>query len=141
MKSQHWIVKQEPEDYSWSRLVADRRTSWTGIRNFLARNHLRAMNVGDPVFYYHSGREKCIVGLAQVARAAYPDPTATDGDWSAIDLVPVKPLARPIPLAEIKSDPQLQSLPLLKHTRLSVSPVPSDSFKRILSLSNLTLPA
>src|SRR5216684_6154373 len=101
---QTWIVKQEPEAYSWDTFVKDGGTSWTGVRNFQARNNLRAMKKGDLVFYYHSVSEKQIVGLARVAREAYPDPSAKEGDWSCVDLVPVKPLKKLVTLESIKSD-------------------------------------
>src|SRR5438477_6819120 len=94
--SRYWIVKQEPEAYSWSNLVRDGRTDWTGVRNFQARNNLRAMRVGDNVLFYHSGTGKCVVGIAQVAKAAYPDATADDPQWVAVDIRPVKPLKEPV---------------------------------------------
>src|SRR5262245_9400483 len=108
-----WLVKQEPESYSWAQFSKDGRTAWTGVRNFQARNILRAMKKGDPVLYYHSGDEKTLVGLARVERPAYPDPTATEGDWSCVDLVPIKPLKSTVSLAYIKSDPALKDLHLL----------------------------
>ncbi|HEX4122104.1 MAG TPA: EVE domain-containing protein, partial [Verrucomicrobiae bacterium] len=92
----HWLVKTEPESYSWSDLVKDGRTAWTGVRNFQARNNLRAMKKGDLVFFYHSVSEKQIVGLARVAQDAYRDPTAEEGDWVSVDLKPVKALAKPV---------------------------------------------
>jgi predicted RNA-binding protein with PUA-like domain len=135
MPQRCWLVKQEPEDYPWSQLVADGGTAWTGVRNFQARNHLRAMQPGDRVLYYHSGAERVVVGLAEVARAAYPDPTATEGDWSAVDLKPARPLPRPVTLAEIKADPALKNLPLLRQSRLSVTPVEGEEFARLLELA------
>jgi predicted RNA-binding protein with PUA-like domain len=129
-----WLVKQEPEDYSWADLVKDRQTAWTGVRNFQARNNLRAMKEGDPVLFYHSGSGKEIVGVARVARAAYPDPTASDGDWNCVDLAPVKALKRPLPLGEIKADPVLKEMALVKQSRLSVMPVTPEQFARILKL-------
>lgn len=133
MPPQCWLVKQEPADYPWSRLVAEGGTAWTGVRNFQARNYLRAMQPGDPVLYYHSGAERALVGLARVARAAYPDPTAAEGDWVAVDLVPVQALPRPIRLAEIKSDPALKNLPLIRQSRLSVMPVGEVEFHHLLA--------
>ncbi len=135
MPQRCWLVKQEPADYPWSRFVAEGGTAWTGVRNFQARNHLRAMQPGDPVLYYHSGAEKAVVGLAEVARAAYPDPTAKDGDWVAVDLKPVRALARPVPLAEIKADPALKNLSLVRQSRLSVMPVGEAEFERLLALA------
>lgn len=133
----HWIVKQEPESYSWADFLKDGKTAWTGVRNFQARNNLRAMKKGDPVFYYHSGEEKQIVGLAEVARAAYPDPTAEEGDWSAVDLAAVKPLAQPVTLGAIKSDPQLAEIALVRNSRLSVSPINAAQFAHLLRLAKI----
>src|SRR5882762_1715344 len=101
---QYWLVKQEPEDYSWSDLERDGRTSWTGVRNFQARNNLRAMKKGDLVLFYHSVSEKQVVGVAKVEKEAYPDPTAKEDDWSAVDLVPHKKLRQRITLEAIKAD-------------------------------------
>ncbi len=135
MPKHYWLVKQEPSDYSWDDFVRDGSTAWTGIRNFTARIHLRAMKQHDEVFFYHSGDEKCVVGLARVKRAAYPDPTATAGDWSAVDLSAVKPLASAVTLATIKADPVLKEMPLVKISRLSVSPVSEAQAKRLLELA------
>ncbi len=131
---QYWLVKQEPEDYSWENLVRDGRTAWTGVRNFQARNNLRAMKVGDRVLYYHSVTDKQVVGIARVGKAAYPDPTATEGDWSCVDLVPVKPLRKPVSLETIKTDRCLKQLPLIKQARLSVMPLTGEQFARVLEL-------
>src|SRR5437762_13946023 len=98
----YWLVKQEPGSYSWSDFRKERGTSWTGVRNYTARNNLRKMQKGDEVLFYHSGEDKAVVGIAKVGRPAYRDATATEGDWSAVDLVPVKSLAKPVTLAEIK---------------------------------------
>lgn len=135
MPKQYWVVKQEPESYSFVDFAKDGHTAWTGVRNFAARNHLRAMKSGDLVFYYHSGEEKQVVGLAVVKREAYPDPTAEEGDWSAVDLEAVKPVARPVTLAEIKADKALKDIALARISRLSVSPLSEAAFKRLLSLS------
>lgn len=105
----HWIVKTEPETYSWTAFVKEGRTAWTGVRNFQARNNLRAMKKGDAVLFYHSGDEKQIVGLARVAKEAWPDPTAKEGDWSCVELVPIKALSQPVPLATVKSVPGLKT--------------------------------
>ena len=104
MPKNYWIVKQEPGSYAWSAFVKDGRSAWTGVRNYQARNNLRAMKKGDVVFYYHSGEDKELVGLAKVEAEHYPDPTATEGDWSAVDLVPFKPLVKPVTLSSIKAD-------------------------------------
>ena len=128
---QHWLVKSEPETYSWNNLVKDGRTAWTGVRNFAARNNLRAMKNGDAVLFYHSGSEKQIVGLARVVKEAYADPSATGGDWSCVDLMPVKPLKRPVSLTEIKADKMLKEMKLVKLSRLSVVPVTEKEFERV----------
>ncbi|MGD0252464.1 MAG: EVE domain-containing protein [Verrucomicrobiota bacterium] len=130
-----WLVKSEPEAYSWSDLLKDGKTAWTGVRNFAARNNLRAMKAGDHVFFYHSGEEKSVVGLARVTRESYPDPTAEEGDWSAVDLAPVKTLAKPVTLAVIKADKRLQEMKLVKQSRLSVMPVTAEQFTRFLELT------
>jgi predicted RNA-binding protein with PUA-like domain len=131
----YWLVKSEPETYSWAQLVKDGGTAWTGVRNFAARLHLRAMKKGDTVFYYHSGTEKSVVGLARVSREAYGDPTADEGDWSAVDLVPETALARPVSLAAIKGDKILKEMVLAKQSRLSVSPVTRGQFERVMQLA------
>jgi predicted RNA-binding protein with PUA-like domain len=135
MPRQHWLVKQEPDAYAWSQLVADGETAWTGIRNFQARTHLRAMNVGDDVLYYHTGDEKRVVGLARVKRAVYPDPTATDGDWSCVDLAPVKLLRCAVTLATLRQEAVFKDLALLRQPRLSVVPVTAAQFARIMELA------
>jgi predicted RNA-binding protein with PUA-like domain len=134
MAKKYWLVKVEPGAYSWETFVKDGKTAWTGVRNFQARNNLRAMQKGDPVFYYHSVSEKQVVGLARVEREAYADPTATEGDWSAVDLKPVKALAKPVPLEAVKADPILKDILLVRHSRLSVSPLDETQFKRMLAL-------
>jgi len=131
----HWLVKQEPTTYSWSQFVADGKTDWTGIRNFQARNFLRSMKVGDQVFFYHSVNGKSVVGIAAVSREAFPDPTAVEGDWSAVELKPVRPVTPPVSLGQIKQDSQLRDIPLLKQSRLSVMPLSTEQFDRILQIS------
>jgi predicted RNA-binding protein with PUA-like domain len=128
----YWLAKSEPEAYSWAQLVQDGKTAWTGVRNFQARNNLRAMKKGDPVFFYHSVSDKQIVGLARVAGEFYPDPTATEGDWSCVDLEPVKPLKNPVPLEAIKADAVLKEMPLVKQSRLSVTPLTKAQAERLL---------
>jgi len=135
MPRNYWIVKQEPESYSWNKFVEDGRTAWTGVRNFQARNNLRAMKPGDLVGYYHSGDEKQVVGLARVEREAYADPTADEGDWACVDLAAVKPLKKPVTLATIKGDGVLSSMKLVRNSRLSVSPVAAEQFDRLLALA------
>jgi predicted RNA-binding protein with PUA-like domain len=126
-----WLVKSEPSAYSWANLVADGKTAWTGVRNYTARNNLRAMRKGDAVFFYHSVVGKEIVGIAKVVREAYPDPTSKEGDWSAVDIAPEKPLPKPVTLDEIKLNPTLKDMALLRLSRLSVQPVTSAQFDEI----------
>jgi len=135
MATDHWLVKQEPEAYSWAAFVKDGRAAWTGVRNYQARNNLRAMKQGDLVFFYHSVTGKQVVGVARVAKEAYPDPTATEGDWVCVDLVPVKPLQKPVGLDAVKADRILKAIPLVKNSRLSVSPLTKEQFDRILELA------
>jgi len=132
-----WLVKSEPSSYSWSDFVADDETNWTGVRNYAARNNLRKMREGDEVLFYHSGIEKSVVGIAKVTRAAYPDPTAREGDWSAVDLSPIKSLRRPVTLRQIKSDPGLKKIQLVRQSRLSVMPLTSAEFRTILHMGAL----
>ncbi len=127
----YWLAKTEPDTYSWSDLVRDEKTSWTGVRNFQARNNIRAMQEGDLVFIYHSGDEKTIIGIAKVARAAYPDSTAKEGDWSTVDFKAVKPLNTPRTLAEIKKNPLLKNMVLVQNSRLSVQPVNKEEWEVI----------
>jgi predicted RNA-binding protein with PUA-like domain len=130
----YFLAKSEPETYAFQRLVKEKKTAWDGVRNFEARNNLRSMKKGDLVLFYHSGDDKSVVGIAKVLREAYPDPTATDGDWSAVDLGPVKAFAEPVTLAQMKADSKLVGLALLKKSRLSVSPVSAPHFARILEI-------
>ena len=130
----HWLVKQEPEKYPWTQFVKDKGTYWDGVRNYQARNNLRAMREGDLVLFYHSVSEKAVVGVAKVTREAYADPTAKEGDWSMVDLKPIKAMAAPVTLAQIKAEPKLAGMGLLKQSRLSVSPLSAAEFKRVLQL-------
>jgi predicted RNA-binding protein with PUA-like domain len=131
----YWLVKSEPEDYPWADFLKDGRTAWTGVRSFAARKNLRSMKSGDLALFYHSGEAKSVVGLARVVREAYLDPTAGEEDWTAIDLVPVKALEKPVSLSQIKSDSLLKEMVLARQSRLSVSPVTDGEFKRLLVLS------
>jgi predicted RNA-binding protein with PUA-like domain len=131
-----WLVKQEPESYSFTQFHREGETAWTGVRNFQARNNLKAMAKGDRVFYYHSGDDKAVVGLAHVVKAAYPDPTATEGDWVCVDLRADKALSRPVPLSEIKASAQLKNMTLARHSRLSVSPVTDAEETALLKLGS-----
>lgn len=132
----YWLAKSEPEAYSWQQLVKDGKTAWTGVRNFTARNNLRTMKKHDLVFFYHSGEEKSVVGIARVEKEAYPDPTAEEGDWSCVDLSAVKAVNKPVSLAQIKSDKTLHDMVLVKLSRLSVSPVTKSQFERILEMAD-----
>ncbi|HEY3900596.1 MAG TPA: EVE domain-containing protein [Chthoniobacter sp.] len=133
--AQFWLVKQEPTAYAWSTFVKDGHAAWTGVRNFQARNNLRAMRKGDRVFYYHSVVGKEVVGIAQVAGEAYPDPTAKEGDWSCVDLTPVKALPRPVTLEEVKANPKLKNMLLVRNARISVMPVTAEEFTEIERLA------
>jgi predicted RNA-binding protein with PUA-like domain len=131
----YWLAKSEPEAYSWAQLLKDGSTAWTGVRNFAARNNLRAMKKGDLVFFYHSGEEKSVVGLARVEKEAYSDPTAKEGDWSCVDLAPVKGLKKTVTLAQIKADKVLREMVLVRQSRLSVSPLTKEQFERVMELA------
>jgi len=133
-KGSYWMVKQEPETYSWSDFVNDGLTDWTGVRNYQARINLREMKPEDRVLFYHSGKEKAVVGIAEVAKSAYPDPTADDVQWVAVDLKPVKALKNPVPLAAIRYDKRLSQLPLIRQSQLSVMPLTKDEFDVIVAL-------
>jgi predicted RNA-binding protein with PUA-like domain len=132
--TQHFLAKSEPGAYPWERLVAEGKAAWDGVRSFEARNNLRAMKKGDLILFYHSNEGKAVVGIAKVVREAYPDKTADEGDWSAVDIAPVQPLAVPVTLAQIKADSTLADIPLIKKSRLSVVPVSAAHFARILKL-------
>ena len=134
MTTQYWLVKSEPETYSWADLVRDRQTAWTGVRNYAARLHLRAMQPGDKVLFYESMTTKAVVGIAEIIRAAYPDTTADELGWVAVDLKAIRSLARPVSLAEIKTDAPLAKMVLLRISRLSVQPVTKAEFARIEKL-------
>jgi len=128
-------VKQEPSAYSWTNFVDDSKTSWTGVRNFTARNNLRAMRKGDAVLFYHSVTDKAVFGIAKVIREAYPDPTVKEGDWSAVDLAPERALPKPVSLDEIKRNPKLKEMALLRLSRLSVQPVTAAQFDEIVRMA------
>ena len=133
----HWLVKSDPGTWSWDAHVkAGAADAWTGVRNFQARAHLAHMKKGDKVFYYHSGDEKAVVGVSEVAREAYPDPTDKDGKFLAVDLKADKPLKRPVTLAEIKADPALKNMVLVKSSRLSVQPVTADEWTYVTKLGS-----
>ena len=136
---QYWLVKQEPGKYAWTQFVKDKGTYWDGVRNYQARNNLRAMKKGDLVMYYHSVSEKAVVGVAKVTGEAYPDPTAKEGDWSVVDLKPLKAMAKPVTLATIKADAKLAEIALIKQSRLSVMLLRASEFRRVLQLGKTKL--
>jgi predicted RNA-binding protein with PUA-like domain len=131
----HFLIKSEPYVYSFDQLVADGRTAWTGVRNFEARNHLRSMKQGDLCLYYHSNEGKAVVGVARVVREAYQDPT-TDDDWSAVDVEPVRALAHPVTLQEMRSHPVIGKMMMFRRPRLSVVPVTRAEFEAVLALGD-----
>ncbi|MFN7115811.1 MAG: EVE domain-containing protein [Saprospiraceae bacterium] len=132
----YWLVKSEPETYSYERLEREGKTMWEGVRNYAARNHLRAMQEGDLVLFYHSVSGLEVVGICKVARAAYPDPTAEKGDWSVVDVVPIKRLNKPVALQTVKATPELQNIGLVRIGRLSVMPLEKSEFDKILELGD-----
>ena len=129
----YWLIKSEPEVYSWDQLNKDKQTRWDGIRNYAARLHLRAMKKGDLVFFYHSNKGTEIVGIASIVKEAYPDPTSTD-DWSAVDVKPVKKLNHPVSLDQIKKDKKLSTMALVRISRLSVQPVTESEWNIIMKM-------
>jgi len=140
MARSHWLVKSEPRAYAWDQLVAEKRTLWTGVRNFTARNHLATMKQDDLVLFYHSGAGKEVVAVAKVTAEAAPDPTAKAGEsWVAVELAPVRALAAPVTLVAIKADPKLREIELMRQSRLSVMPIPKPAFERILALGKTRL--
>lgn len=132
----YWLVKSEPGEYSYQQLEKDGRTMWDGVRNYAARNNLRLMKKGDLVLFYHSVNGKEVVGICKVDKEHYPDPTATKGDWSVVDIVPVKPLKKPVSLKQIKAEPSLQNIGLVRIGRLSVMPLEKEEFMTILELGD-----
>ena len=131
----YWLMKSEPDVYPWDKLVREKRGSWDGVRNHLAASHLRAMQVGDEAFFYHSNIGKEIVGIMRVVKTAYPDPTDATGKFVMVDVAPVRALAKPVTLAQIKTDKILQSMVLVRQGRLSVSPVTAAEWRQVLMLA------
>ena len=129
----YWLLKTEPDTFSWDDLVRDKKTGWDGVRNFQARSHLKAIKKGDLAFVYHTGEEKSVVGIAKVTKENYPDPK--DNEWVAIEIAPVNKLKNPITLAQIKADKRLTNMVLVRASRLSVQPVKKDEFDMIIALS------
>ena len=137
MTTQYWLVKSEPSAYAWADLVRDRRTAWTGVRNYAARLHLKTMQKGDEVFFYHSVESKSIVGLARVTKTFFPDPTAPGEDWAAVELTAVVALAQPLTLAQVKTDAKLRAIALVRQSRLSVMPLRPAEFAQIKQLGGI----
>jgi predicted RNA-binding protein with PUA-like domain len=132
----YWLVKSEPSKYSWEAFEQQGRTCWDGVRNFQARNNLSAMKSGDWVLFYHSNEGKQVVGIAEVAREGYPDPSAQGSSWVAVDLIPVQKLAKPVTLEQMKTTPELQQIALFRQSQLSVMPLRREEFDLILALGN-----
>lgn len=139
-KTQYWLIKSEPSVYPYAQLEKDGKTDWTGIRNYEARNNLRAMKPGDLCLYYHSNEGKAVVAVAQVLTAAGPDPTAPGEDWASVEVAPVVALKEPVTLATFKKTPAFKDLQLLTKSRISVVPVSAEHFKAILKLGKTALP-
>ena len=133
----YWLIKSEPSKYSWEQFVKDKKTFWDGVRNYAARNNLRAMKKGDQLFYYHSNEGTEIVGIAEVAKEAYQDPTTEDTNWVVVDVKPVKKLKKPVSLAQIKGDKRLADMALVKLSRLSVQPVTDAEWMTVLELADM----
>jgi predicted RNA-binding protein with PUA-like domain len=131
----HWLVKSEPSAYPWDQLVKDKQTSWTGVRNYAARIHLRAMKKGDEVFFYHSNEGMEIVGIAKVVKEVYQDPTTDDDAWVAVDLKAVRKLKHPVSLAQIKADQRLADMALIRLGRLSVQPVKDKEWEIVMGVA------
>jgi len=130
----YWLVKSEPSSYSWEQLVKDGRTFWSGVRNFQASSHLKAMKNGDRAFFYHSGEDKAVVGIAEIVKEYYPDHTDESGKFGMVDVIPVAALPKPVTLAQIKAEPKLKDLALVRQSRLSVMPIDEKSWKLICAM-------
>lgn len=133
----YWLMKSEPDVYPWAKLVEDKRGSWDGVRNYQAANHLRAMEKDDEALFYHSNRGLEIVGIMKIVKTAYPDPTDASGKFVMVDVVPLRPLPRPVTLTMIKADPVLSHMAMVRQSRLSVSPVTPPEWRRVLALAGL----
>lgn len=133
----HWLLKSEPSSYSWEQLVRDRRTNWNGVRNYQAANNLKAMKVGDRAFFYHSGEGPAIVGVAEIVKDAYPDPTDKEGRFVMVDVAPLEPLRTPVTLAAIKAEKQLADFALVRQSRLSVVPVSSEEWRLLAKMGGV----
>lgn len=130
----YWLVKSEPDSFSWDQQVANGVEPWTGVRNHTAKNNLKSMKLGDRAFFYHSNVGKEIVGVVEVAREAYPDPSAESGDWVCVDMKAMAPMPRPVSLAEIKGNPKLADIALVRYSRLSVMPITKPHWQRICEM-------
>ncbi|CAO3447823.1 EVE domain-containing protein [Azospirillum largimobile] len=137
----YWLLKSEPFKYSWDRMVADGRTHWDGVRNHQASNNLKAMEVGDRAFFYHSNEGLEIVGIVEIVRTYYPDPSDESGRFGMVDVAPVMPVKTPVTLKQIKADPLLQSMALVRQSRLSVCPVSDEEWGRVCDLAGVGVPA
>jgi predicted RNA-binding protein with PUA-like domain len=133
----YWLVKSEPFKYSWDKFVEDKRTFWDGVRNYGARNNLRAMQQGDHVLFYHSNEGLAIVGIAEVVKEAYQDPTTEDANWVVVDLKPIKSMPNPVTLAQVKAEPALKDMDLVRLSRLSVGAVKEKEYKKVLSMGGM----
>lgn len=140
MARRYWLMKSEPFKYPWEALVKDGRTYWDGVRNYEARNNLAAMREGDLALFYHSNEGKEVVGVAEIVKESYPDPTADDPAWVVVEIEPYAPFAKPVSLATIKTDPELKEIQLIRRSRLSVVPLTPVEFDRILALGGTKLP-
>lgn len=136
MRMNYWLIKSEPSVYPWAQLCKEKKTSWDGVRNYAARNNLKAMKKGDLLLYYHSNEGLEIVGIATVSKTHYQDPTSENEAWVSVEVKPVKPLSKPVTLSEIKKEPALADMQLIRLSRLSVSAVQPDEFMRILAMGN-----
>ncbi|MEZ4962709.1 MAG: EVE domain-containing protein [Saprospiraceae bacterium] len=136
---EYWLIKSEPEEYSFQDLQKDGKTMWDGVRNYAARNHLRGMKKGDLVLFYHSVNDKEVVGICKVLKEHYPDPTADSGDWSVVEFAPVKPLKKKVTLAQIKTTDELQNIGLVRIGRLSVMPLAAKEFEKILEMGETSI--
>ncbi|HNP18731.1 MAG TPA: EVE domain-containing protein [Fulvivirga sp.] len=130
----YWLMKTEPGTYSWDDLVRDKKTHWDGVRNYQARNNMKEMKVGDMALYYHSVKEKCVVGIVKIVKEYYQDPTTTDPNWVVVDIAPIEPLKNPVTLAQIKGDDRLAQMVLVKNSRLSVQPVKKEEFDMVIAM-------
>jgi predicted RNA-binding protein with PUA-like domain len=134
MTTQYWLVKSEPDAYAWSDLVKDKTTAWTGVRNYQARIHLNSMKRGDRALFYESVTTKAVVGIAEITKTAFPDTTADESGWVAVQIKAVEPLAKPVTLSQIKAEPALKDIGLIRQSRLSVVPLSAEAYRRIVKL-------